>query len=565
MAARRTGFKVLVLAALLVLTAGFSAPARAENTLAIGITQFPHTLHPSIDSMAATAYILGFTRRPLTAHDADWTLVCMVCETLPSIENGLATIEPVPTDIGDGSGKGIAVTYRIREDMTWGDGVPVTADDIRFTWEVARHPLTGFAAVESFRRILAVDVIDDRTVRLHQDRVSFDYAAVNDLRILPKHLEQAAFADPATYRQNSLFERDPTNPGLYMGPYRLAGITPGTQVVLTRNAAWQGKAPAFGRITINAVENTAALEANLLSGGLDMIAGELGLAVDQALAFEKRHGDRYQVVYRPSLFYEHMDVQLDNPILADVRVRQALLQAVDRQTVSDRLFGGKLVVANTSVNPLDWVHITDVPTYPFDPEKARSLLTEAGWTPGDDGIRVNAAGERLSITLQTTAGNRSRERVQQVLQSAWKAVGVEAVIRNEPARVLFGETISKRQFTGLALFAWISAPENTPHTTLHCDQIPTEANAWTGQNYTGYCNPRMDRLIDAITVELDRTRRAALWADLQRLYATDLPALPLFFRVEAHVWPLWLKSIRPTGHMTYSSLWVEDWTVDGRP
>lgn len=562
MAARQPRLSAFVLAAALALLTLFPAPARADGTLTIGITQFPHTLHPSIDSMAATGYILGFTRRPLTAHDADWQLVCLLCDTVPTLENGLAVPEAVPTDVGDGSGKGIAVTFRLRDGAVWGDGTPVTAEDVLFTWQVGRDPQTGIAAAEMFRRILSVDVIDPRTVRLHMDRISFDFAAVNDLRILPKHLEQAAFANPATYRQNSTFERDPTNPGLYMGPYRITEVTPGAQVVLERNPTWWGKAPAFERIVVKAVENTAALEANLLSGGLDMIAGELGLAVDQALAFEQRHGDRYRVVYRPALFYEHMDVRLDTPVLADVRVRRALLHAIDRQSISDRLFGGKLPVADTSVSPLDWVHRTDVPTYPFDPERAKALLTEAGWTPGPGGIRVNAAGETLSVVLQTTAGNRSRERVQQVIQAGWKTVGVETVIRNEPARVLFGETISKRQFPGLALFAWISSPENAPRSTLHCDEIPTADNAWSGQNYTGYCNPEMDRLIEAINVELDRDKRAALWADLQRLYATDLPALPLFFRVEAHVWPKWLQGVQPTGHLNYSSLWVENWSAD---
>jgi len=553
----RVRFLVLALACLLVAT----APSRAapERTLTIGITQFPHTLHPSVDSMAATTYILGMARRPITAYDADWELTCRLCTALPTLDNGLAVVEPVPPDIGDGSGKGMAVTYTLPAAAVWGDGTPITSADVRFTWEVGKHPKTGITAAEGYRRIRDVEIIDDKTFVLHQDRISFAYNAINDLRLLPAHLERAAFeTDPARYREQSTFERDPTNPGLYFGPYVVASVTTGSQVTLTRNPRWWGKRPFFDRIVVKAVENTAALEANLLSGGLDAIAGELGLAVDQAIAFEARHGNAYKVLYQPALFYEHLDVNLDNPVLADVRVRRALLHAIDRQAISDRLFGGKVPVALTSVSPLDRVYTEDVPRYPYDPETAQRLLSEAGWTPGPDGIRVKD-GHRLAFDLQTTAGDRSRERVEQVLQAQWRAVGAEARIRNEPARTLFAETLSKRKFKGLVQFAWISSPENPPRSTLHCDQIPSADNAWTGQNYTGYCNPEVDALLEAINSELDPDTRTTLWADLQKIYARDLPALPLYFRAEAHVLPKWLEGVRPTGHLNYSTLWVEDW------
>ena len=141
--------------------------------------------------------------------------------------------------------------------------------------------------------------------------------------------------------------------------------------------------------------------------------------------------------------------------------------------------------------------------------QAAALLDEAGWRPGEGGLRRNAAGEPLRLELMTTAGNRTRELIQQVAQSQWRQLGIETVIRNEPARVFFGETTTKRRFTGLALFAWISSPENVPRTTLHSQEIPSEANGWSGQNFTGYRNPRMDALLDEIEVELDRDKRRA--------------------------------------------------------
>jgi peptide/nickel transport system substrate-binding protein len=307
------------------------------------------------------------------------------------------------------------------------------------------------------------------------------------------------------------------------------------------------------------IENTAALEANLLSGSIDMIAGELGLTIDQALAFEKRHGDQFRIVYEPGLVYEHIDLNLDNPILTDVRVRRALIMSLDREALSQQLFEGRQPVAHTSVNPLDWVHSKDVPRYQEDLEAAAALLDEAGWDQIKGGVRHNAAGEPLTLELMSTAGNRTRELVEQVLQSQWQRLGIDVRIRNEPARVFFGETTGKRKFSAMAMFAWISSPENVPRSTLHSEEIPTEANGWAGQNYTGYSNPEMDRLIDAIELELDRGKREQMWHRLQKMYAEDLPALPLYFRANPHVWPHWLEGVTPTGHQYSSTLWVEHW------
>jgi peptide/nickel transport system substrate-binding protein len=143
----------------------------------------------------------------------------------------------------------------------------------------------------------------------------------------------------------------------------------------------------------------------------------------------------------------------------------------------------------------------------------------------------------------------------------WRQAGIETRIRNEPPRVLFGETLSRRRFTGAVMFAWISAPESVPRSSLHSDEIPRAERNFSGQNYTGFRNAEMDALLEAIPIELDRDRRRALWQRLQAIYAEELPAIPLWFRADAHVWPQWLDGVRPTGHLAPSSLWVEEWRV----
>ena len=342
---RLAGLAGLALAILYVLG---TSPAEARDKLVIGMTQYPSTLNPNIDSMLAKSYLLGLTQRPFTVYDADWKLTCLLCTELPTFENGGAVREPLP----DGK-EGVAVTYKIQPGATWGDGTPVTTRDVLFTYEVGRDPSTGIANAELYRRILKIDVKDEKTFTLHLDRIEFTYNGLGDFDLLPEHLERAAFADPAQYRIRTKFDSDPTDPGLYFGPYRIVKVIPGAEIDLEANPTWWGKPPPVKRIVLKVIENTAALEANLLSGSIDYIAGELGLSIDQALAFEARHGSEYEIRYQPGLFFEHIDLNLEDPILADKRVRQALLLALDREAINAQLFGGKQAIADTSVSPLD--------------------------------------------------------------------------------------------------------------------------------------------------------------------------------------------------------------------
>jgi peptide/nickel transport system substrate-binding protein len=544
-----------LVAALLAL--GFAAAAQPRDVLTIGITQYPSTLHPNIENMAAKSYVLGFTRRPLNARDADWALVCLLCETLPTLENGLAARETTP----DGR-PGIRVTLRLREGLRWGDNTPITAEDLRFAWEAGREAATGFGPAEFYRSAYELIVVDPRTVTLRFDRVTFDFAAMGDFQPLPAHIERPIWqVDPRAYRTRTQYDTNPSNPGLWSGPYRVASVQPGSGVNLERNPAWNGAAPAFRSIRIRTVENTTALEAQLLSGQLDMIAGELGLPVEQAAALARRAPTRFRFEFRPGLIYEHIDTNLDNPILADRRLRQALLLALDRPRIVAQLFEGRQTVAHGLVNPLDAMADPDIRQYPYDPARAAALLEEAGWRLAPDGIRRNPAGERLSLELMTTAGNRSREQVQQVLAAMWRAVGIEARIRNEPPRVFFAETLSRRRHQALAMFAWISSPENVPRASLHSDEIPRAERNFSGQNYPGFRNPEMDALLEALPIELNPEARRPLWNRLQAIYAEELPSLPLWFRQDAHIWPVWLEGVRPTGHLSPSSLWVEQWRV----
>jgi peptide/nickel transport system substrate-binding protein len=527
-------------------------PAIAKDELVLAMTQSPGTMNPVISSMLAKSLIQNMIARPITAYDPDWNLVCLVCVALPSLDKKTARLVTLP----DGK-QGIETDYTLKP-MRWGDGTPLTARDIAFTIDVGKHPQSGVASSEGYRRIVKFDVKDDLNFTVTTDRVTFDYDGF-DFQILPAHLEKPIFdANPAEYRNKTTYDTDPTNPGLAFGPYRITELVPGNRIVLEPNRTWTGEKPHFKRLVIKIIENTAALEANLLSGNVDYVFGELGLTLDQALAFEKRHRDKYDVVYKPALIYEHIDLNLENPFLRDKRVRQAILLAIDRKAISDKLFEGKQPVADSDISPLDPMFSPAAHKYAYDPARAKKLLDEAGFATMKAGFRVNDKGERFSIEITTTAGNKVREQVAQVIQSQLRQVGIELRVKAEPPRI-FSDALNHRNFNALAMYAWVSRPQGVPRSTLHSDEIPTAKNGWSGQNYPAYANPKMDQALDAAERELDKDKRRQLFADIQRLYTDDLPILPLFFRVDPFVIPKPLKGVRPTGHLNSSTLWIEQW------
>src|SRR6266446_1170334 len=264
---RHVGRRHRILWLALTLGCALGTPAAADRDgLTIGIIQFPATLNPNIEVMAAKSYVLGMALRPFTVYDAEWKLVCLLCVSLPSIEAG----DAVPVDLPGGK-KGIDITFTIRPDASWGDGVPVSTADVLFTYEVGRDPASAVSDGELYRRITGISVKDDKTFTLHVDKLTFDYAAINDFVLLPAHIERSAFSEPAQYRVRTRYDTEPTNPGLYNGPYRISEIAPGSHIVLEPSANWHGPKPHFRRVTVRAIENTAALEANLLSGTIDMV------------------------------------------------------------------------------------------------------------------------------------------------------------------------------------------------------------------------------------------------------------------------------------------------------
>lgn len=163
----------------------------------------------------------------------------------------------------------------------------------------------------------------------------------------------------------------------------------------------------------------------------------------------------------------------------------------------------------------------------------------------------------------TTAQNKTRELVQVYLQNEWKKIGIEITIKNEPARVFFGETVRKAGYPAMAMYAWSSSPDNPPGSTLHSREIPTEKNGYSGQNSCGYSNPKVDQALDALDTEFDLEKRKTLMKSVIQAYVEEVPVIPLYLRSELAIIPKNLKNFVITGHQFTSAKDAYTWSYDG--
>ncbi|MBI2027860.1 MAG: peptide ABC transporter substrate-binding protein [Deltaproteobacteria bacterium] len=514
----------------------------------IGATQEPDSLHPLLASMMAQEVIEGLMFEPMVEYDNQWDLHPRLVESIPSLENG--GVKNLP----DGK---VVVTWKFKEGLKWSDGHPLTPDDFIFSWQAELNPKFPVVTRDTVSRIEKMEALDDRTlvVTWKAPYAYFDQGH----NFIPKHV-----LGPIYEKEKDLPEMKEFSEGDYNlfpmgnGPYMMTSKEDwkkGSYITLTRNPHFYGDPGFFKQITY---KKTAALESDFVSGNIDAIDPDIGLTLPQALDFEKRAGTKYRFHYTTGLIWEHIDFNLDNPMLKDKRVRQALVYGIDREGMVSKLFSDKEVVSHSSLPEKHYGYNPDVRKYPYNPQKASQLLDEAGWKLKDDGYRYKD-GEKFSLVIMSTTDNQARADVEQLIQADWKKIGVELSVKNEPARVFFGETTNKRKFPHLAMYAWMLSPVSDNETSCTIKNIPSKENNWQGQNYTGWRNARADEIYRTIPTILDEKKRRELLQEGEEIWSEELPAIPLFLRTQVSVTHENLQNWKPTGMQVPITWNAQDW------
>jgi ABC-type transport system substrate-binding protein len=261
-----------------------------------------------------------------------------------------------------------------------------------------------------------------------------------------------------------------------------------------------------------------------------------------------------------------------HPILSDLKVRQALSYCTNKADLIKSVYvtldeaQQASLVMNTNIPTSHWAYAGDenITIYPFDAEKGKALLDEAGWTLAEGAdIRTNANGDALALQFTTTSAT-FRQTWAAVWEQQMADCGVQIVRLHAPASWWFGDTtgLARRDFT-LGAFAWVGEADPGGQTLYACDQIPSPANGWEGQNYMGWCNEAASTAIKNANNTLVQDERIGFYRDFQAQFTTDIPSIPLFNRTEALATTAGLAGFDPTPGEPYYTYNVYDWELPG--
>ncbi|MFN3430502.1 MAG: ABC transporter substrate-binding protein, partial [Candidatus Sericytochromatia bacterium] len=257
----------------------------------------------------------------------------------------------------------------------------------------------------------------------------------------------------------------------------------------------------------------------------------------------------------PALTWELIGMNLERPILSDIRVRRAIAFAINKKQISEKIYQGLYAPAHSDQTPLSWAYNKKIENlYPYDPEKSKALLAEAGWKEGLDGIRTKD-GQRLSLKISTTAGRKPRELTELVLKYYFKKVGIEMVIDNVPGTILFGPypggTLKGGKFD-LGMWAWSAGTDPDNYSLWHSSQIAGKGN--NGQNSSRFRDAEMDKLLVEGTQVLQREKRAAIYKRTAEILAEQVPIIPLLYWANINPVTKRLKNFKPNAS-NQGNLW----------
>ncbi|HEY3079246.1 MAG TPA: ABC transporter substrate-binding protein [Chloroflexota bacterium] len=555
-----------------------AAAGPASGRVIITMGQQPDTLMPRIGSMMARTEVLGAVHVDLVTSDEKGDWVAMAAEQVPTFQNGLAKW------VGDGDDKHLEVSFKVKKGFKWHDGTAVTAKDMKFWWETIMNPKFKVDDRSSEVKINDVKVVDDATATFvyHSAKQARDVAAKGF-----KGLPAEDFADwkdqkdpiaeplyminsgmwpehilgkvPAEQIESHEFTRKP----VLAGPYKFKEWVPDQTITLEAVPDYALGAPKIQTVVYRIIKDTNAQLAALKAGEVDVVTQVQGPDLDKAPELDALSSAGYKTFYIPGTPWEHFDFNLDNVHLKEKAVRQAIAYGIDREQIVQRILHGKSKVALSWVQPglPPWAWNESVlPKYAYDLNKAKALLSEAGYTAGPDGI-MTKGGQKLSLKLSTTDAA-LRKNVGQVVQQMLKQAGIDIQLDFLPGRGLFENNGPLRMRTfDIGLYTWLSQMNPDRMDYMHSRNIPSEKNNRTGNNYMGYSNPKADELASKGASIIDEKDRAPIYHELQKIVMEDLPFLPLFQRVVVTVGRTKLQNFKPTPTSTPETWNIHEWSM----
>ncbi len=507
------------------------AVAQTGRTLRLVIRAEPASIAGTI--LIPTGISTGSQRRIFNAglllEDGDGVYQPYLAEAVPQLNTESWRLFP------DGK---MEMTYRLRPNLTWHDGTPLTAEDFVFAHRVYESPQFGVSKALPHVAIDEVTARDSRTItiRWKQPYPGAAELGPEEFAALPRHILEAAFD-----RETETFDSLPywTTEYVGAGPFAIERWEAGAFI---EGAAFKGH--ALGRPKIDRVKLTWNADFNtnlavLLAGEADMPLDD-SIRVEQGLVLEREWTARNAgtVQYRPHLprfiQVQHRAEYANPRAVRDVRVRRALAHAIDKGAINETLFEGKGITSDTLLYPtLGYYSLVDQAAvkYPFDLRRAEQLMREAGLAQDRDGFWGSPTDGRLNLEVRNIqSAQNDAERT--IIADGWRRAGLEVTEDVfTPAQTRDGQTLGT--FRALSITSAAAVREGLKIEDYTCARISAPETRWFGQNRGGWCSPAYDQAADTFLTTLEPEKRGALAAQAIRALTEDLGLIPLHFNPQA--------------------------------
>ncbi len=451
---------------------------------------------------------------PLTSTDAYSSLVnSWIFDSL--LDRDPATLELIPRvaykwEVSDDH---LVYTFYLRDDVVFSDGSPLTARDVKFTFDKLMDPQTDAPHLKNYYMdVERCEVVDDYTVRYYCKKPYYQHPVMLGLlEILPEHIYGVGE-----------FNNHPNNrKPIGSGPYVLTEWQTGLQLVLSRNPKYWRRnenLPYFDKIIYQIILDDNASLLKLRRGELD------ALAIRPEDLLRRVHSEKFRSQFNifiyPRPAYSYIGWNMRRDLFKDKRVRRALTMLLDREKIVERIYYGMAEIIESPFMPGTPEYNTQLVRIPYAPEEAKRLLEEAGWRDSDnDGVR-DRGGEKFSFEVMTTNSNPVAEKILTVYQEELGRAGVVMQIRLlEWASLL--ERVDSRNFDAV-LMGWQMPPDPDPYQVWHSSQ------AEKGSNFVGFVNKEADELIERGRVCFDRDERIRIYRRFQEIVYDEQPYTFLF-------------------------------------
>jgi peptide/nickel transport system substrate-binding protein len=427
------------------------------------------------------------------------------------------SLRPIPSlaESWEVAPDGLSYTFHLRRGVQFHDGRELTADDVKFTWELITHPANKAANYNFFTRIKGAEAYragaageisgvttpDPLTVRVEMEAPYAPFLSLSAFfPILPRHVYGAV---PVEELDKHASARQPVG----TGPFKLVEWRASDSVLFEANTAYWGGRPKIDRLVVKTVPDPATLPSLLRTGTVDVIGIYRGVPALEYDNFARDSNFRVQEMTGYSNYY--VEFNLANPLFQDLRVRRALIHAVDREGIVKNFNLGHGQVVDTPIHPSSWAYTAPRTHYAFDVARAKSLLQEAGWRPGPDGI-LTKDGQRFSFELSTFLPD-----YPELVQEYWRQVGVEARIKRSDFAAFWGPLYLARKHEAAALHLIIGIYTDPEY------PLPTYFTSRLNRN--AYKSAKVDELIPKATETLDTEERKRLYAEFLEQLVEDAP------------------------------------------